>query len=198
MDERLNLTPIQVSRIHNVAKVNECRISHMLDRNTIALVVKLIANESFIVLKMTKQGVINLATVFPESQSALIAFQQMVSIDCFSFASLIELHKEDRVFTGDDMVHFSTEQLFSLFTLVVDELRERKTVKDFVVDKIVQSKELLEAFHEQSIGQFRIEVSADLAELGLASTESALRESAKRPHDDANDSLFGLDESAIF
>ncbi len=170
----------------------------MLDGNSAVLVVRLVENESYIVFRIAIGGRIDLLTVFPESQSALAAFKQMISTDCFSFASLLKLHREDRGITGNDMVHFSTEQLFSLFTLVVDELTKRKTVKDFVIDKIVHSKELLEDFHEQSIGEFRTEVSVGLGELGLASTESALRESGKRPHDDGKDSLFGLDESAIF
>ncbi len=198
MDERFNLTPIQVSRIHDIVEANEERISHIEAKNSVVLVVRVLSSEYYCVLNLSRHGKIDLLTAFPESETAFKTFKQMIPIRSFSFASLLELYREDRVITDKDMVHFSTEQLFSLLKRIVEELAKRKTVRDFVTDKIIHSKELLRAFHNKSIDDFRKDVSGALVELGFSSEENALEEIEEQPYDAAKDSLFGLNESEIF
>ena len=198
MDERLNLTPIQVSLIHKIAKVNECRISHILGGNAVALVVRLVGDESCIVLSIARRGMINLLTIFPESLSALEVFKQMISIDGFSFASLLALSKEDTMPTEKDMIRFSTEQLFALLRIVLGELVKRKSVKDLVTDKTNRSKELLKTSYKKSLEEFRKEVSISLGELGLASEEDSFDGLGVSIGDRGEDNYFGLDESEIF
>jgi hypothetical protein len=173
-------------------------MSHILDRNTVVLVVKLIASESYIVFRIARRGRIDLLTVFPESPSALELFNQMISVGSFSFASLLELYREDRVITEKDMVHFSNDQMFSLLRIVLAELVKRKTVKDFVTDKIRHSKELLEDFFEKSTEEFRKEVNDALEELRLANEQDALEVLEEFPLEESQGSYFGLKESEVF
>lgn len=198
MDERFNLTPIQVNRIQKIAVADETRISHVEGKNSAILVVRLLSSEYYPVLNLSRHGKIDLLTAFPESETAFKTFKQMIPIRSFSFASLVELNREDRVITDKDMVHFSTEQLFSLLKFIVKELAKRKTVRDFVTDKIIHSKELLRAFHNKSIGDFSKEVSFALGELELASDENALEILGEFPLEKSEGSYFGLEESEIF
>ena len=198
MDERFNLTPIQVNRIREIVKANEARISHIEAKNSVVLVVRILSSQYYCVLNLSRHGKIDLLTAFPESETVFKTFKQMIPIRSFSFASLLELHREDRVITDNDMVHFSTEQLLSLSKLIVEELAKRKTVRDFVTDKIIHSKELLRAFHNKSIGDFSKEVSFALGELGLASDENALEILGEFPLEKSEGSYLGLEESEIF
>ena len=198
MDERFNLTPIQVNRIQEMVEANEARISHIEAKNSVVLVIRLLSSEYYCVLNLSRHGKIDLLTAFPESETAFKTFKQMIPIRSFGFASLLEFHREDRVITDKDMVHFSTEQLFSLLKLIVEELTKRKTVRDFVTDKIIHSKELLEAFYKKSIEEFRKEVSDALGELGLASDENALEILGEFPLEESEGSYLGLEESEIF
>jgi hypothetical protein len=143
---------------------------------------------------MTKWDMINLLTVFPESSSALDAVNRMISIDCFSFASLLVLYREDTVITDKEVVQFSTEQLFLLVSLVFEELIKRKSVKEFVTDKIVHDKEPLDSFHQKSTEEFRKEVNAALEELRLVSEEDAFEEIEEFPLEESEGSYLGLDE----
>jgi hypothetical protein len=197
MDERLNLTPIQVNCIHKISKVNECRISHVLGKNIVVLVVRVAEDASYVVLQVTKRGIIKLLTVFPQSQSAVEIFDQMAFMP-FSFASLLRLSKEDTMFAEKDTIHFSTEQLLSLLKIILKELAKRKSVKDFVSDKIVRRKELLEAAYKESIVKFRKEVDDALEELRVVSEGDALEINEEQPQEDAKKSFFGLDGSEIF
>jgi len=197
MDERLNLTPIQVNCIHKISKVNECRISHVLGKNIVVLVVRVAEDASYVVLQVTKRGIIKLLTVFPQSQSAVEIFDQMAFMP-FSFASLLRLSKEDTMFAEKDTIHFSTEQLLSLLKIILKELAKRKSVKDFVSDKIVRRKELLEAAYKESIEKLRREVDDALEELGISSENDALDALGKFPLEQGEGGYFGVEESEIF
>jgi hypothetical protein len=115
----------------------------------------------------------------------------------FSFASLLRLSKEDTMFAEKDTIHLSTEQLLSLLKIILKELAKRKSVNDFVSDKIVRRKELLEAAYRESIEKFRKEVNDALEELRVASKEDVLEINGVQPQEDSTNSFFGLDESEI-
>ncbi len=171
MDERVNLTLRQLRLIQKMNRYNECRISHVA-AHKLVLVVRDQERQEYLVFKIARRGMADLLSAYQESDSALKMFQQTLSVSNYrTFLDLVRLAQADKTITRADMVHFSSEELISLFTLAVDELVRRVGVEVFVKGKVMNGKELLEASSERTVEALRAEFAKALEELRSAREE---------------------------
>ena len=155
MDERLNLTPLQINLIQKMVEHNECRVGYISKNKSVILVLYSLLDQLYLAYEIDRKARTNLLTVFPESYSSFAVFNQLPVINGHdSFASLFTFHKEDKLLSKEDLRHFSCEQLSSLCDIAVDELLRRSYVRDFIREKIEHSRELFEEAYKESVRRF--------------------------------------------